>query len=288
MRSGRSFPLAIRPAFPDGSGRRRSPMSGCGARLLIVVLIAGFAIARYLMTPAEVNPFTGRKQHLDLDPQSEIQMGLASRAEMAAQHGGLSPDASARDHVNRIGQKIVRSTDVSRTPYRFDFHLLADRRVVNAFALPGGQIFMTEALYRMLGSEDEIAGVLGHEIGHVVGRHSSEQIAKSNLFNGITSAVIIGASGGDGAYDTARVAQMINQLVTLKYGRSDELEADRLGVRFLFECGYRPEGLIRVMEVLAKAGGGANPPEFLSTHPDPGNRAERIREEIERIRRERG
>src|SRR5205823_6088272 len=117
----------------------------------------------------------------------------------------------------------------------------------NAFALPGGQVFMTEALFRMLGSEDEIAGVLGHEIGHVVGRHSSEQIAKSNLFNDITNAVIIGASGGQGGYDTARVAQMVNHLVTLKYGRADETEADALGVRFLFEANYDPEAMIRVM-----------------------------------------
>ena len=211
-------------------------------------------------------------------------MGLASRAEMAAQHGGLSPDASARDHVNRIGQKIVRSTDAGRTPYHFDFHLLADRRVVNAFALPGGQVFMTEALYRMLGSEDEIAGVLGHEVGHVVGRHSSEQIAKGNLFNGITNAIVIGASGGQGGYDAARVAQMVNQLITLKYSRGDETEADTLGVRFLIESGYDPEALIRVMEVLKKVSAGSHQPEIMSTHPDPGNREEHIRAEIDKYR----
>ncbi|MCE9520240.1 MAG: M48 family metallopeptidase [Verrucomicrobia bacterium] len=278
----------MKSAYGDGSsqsyGSQRSPFSGCSGRLVIIMLIAAFAVIRYLSTPAEVNHFTGRKQHLDLDPPAEIQMGLASRAEMAAQHGGLSPDASARDHVNRIGQKIVRSTDVARTPYQFDFHLLADRQVVNAFALPGGQVFMTEALYRMLGSEDEIAGVLGHEIGHVVGRHSSEQIAKGNLFNGITNAIVIGASGSQGGYDAARAAQMVNQIITLKYSRSDESEADKLGVRFLIESGYNPEALIRVMEVLKKASGGSHQPEIMSTHPDPGNRAEDIRAEIDKYR----
>lgn len=284
-------PFHIQTAYGDDGGQsfgyQRSPFSGCSGRIVIILLIAAFAVFRYLSTPAEVNHFTGRKQHLDLDPASEIQMGLASRQEMTAQFGGLSPDASARDHVSRIGQKIVRSTDVSRTPYRFDFHLLADRRVINAFALPGGQIFMTEALYRMLGSEDEIAGVLGHEVGHVVGRHSSEQIAKGNLFNGITNAIVIGASGGQGGYDAARVAQMVNQLVTLKYSRDDESEADTLGVRFLIESGYDPEGLIRVMEVLKKASAGSHQPEIMSTHPDPGNRAEHIRAEIEKYRAQR-
>lgn len=281
----------IRPVYGDGDprgfGPARNPLSGCSGRLIIIVLIAAFAVIRYLSTPAEVNHFTGRKQHLDLDPQAEIQMGLASRAEMAAQHGGLSPDASARDYVNRIGQKLVRSTDAGRTPYHFDFHLLADRRVVNAFALPGGQIFMTEALYRMLGSEAEIAGVLAHEVGHVVGRHSSEQIAKGNLFNGITNAIVIGASGGQGGYDAARVAQMVNQLITLKYGRSDEIEADALGVRFLIETGYDPEALIRVMEVLKKVSAGSRQPEILSTHPDPGNREQQIRAEIDKYRSQR-
>ncbi|MEI6534131.1 MAG: M48 family metalloprotease [Verrucomicrobiaceae bacterium] len=269
----------------DGNYGRSNILSGCSGRFLIALAITVFALIRYFSTTTELNSFTGRKQHLNLDPQHEIAMGLASAPQMIAQHGGESPDAQARDYVRRIGLKIVRATDAARTPYRFDFHLLADREVVNAFALPGGQVFMTEALFRMLRSEDEIAGVLGHEIGHVVGRHSSEQIAKSNLFEGITSAVVIATSDGrGGGYDTARAAQMINQLVTLKYGRSDETEADKLGVRFLIQTGYQPEAMIGVMEVLKKVAGGARQPEFMSTHPDPGNRIENIKAEIARIR----
>ncbi len=269
----------------DGNYGRPSVMSGCSGRVLIALAIAAFALVRFFMTTAEVNTFTGRTQHLNLDPQHEIAMGLASAPQMIAQHGGESPDAQAREYVRRIGQKIVHATAAASTPYRFDFHLLADREVVNAFALPGGQVFMTEALFRMLRSEDEIAGVLGHEIGHVVGRHSSEQIAKSNLFDGITSAVVMASSDGQGGgYDTARVAQMVNQFVTFKYGRSDETEADKLGVRFLIETGYQPEAMIQVMEVLKKVAGGARQPEFMSTHPDPGNRIENIKAEIARIR----
>lgn len=279
------LPAASRQAYgDDGNYGRPSIMSGCSGRILIALAIAAFALFRYCSTPTELNSFTGRKQHLNLDPQHEIAMGLASAPQMIAQHGGESPDARAREYVKRIGQKIVRGTDASRTPYRFDFHLLADRETVNAFALPGGQVFMTEALFRMLHSEDEIAGVLGHEIGHVVGRHSSEQIAKSNLFDGITSAVVIASSDGRGGYDTARVAQMVNQLVTFRYGRGDETEADKLGVRFLIASGYQPEAMIQVMEVLKKVAGGARQPEFMSTHPDPGNRIENIKAEIARIR----
>ncbi len=279
-------PAACKLAYgDDASYGRPSVMSGCGGRVLIALAIAAFALVRYMSTPTELNSFTGRKQHLNLDPQHEIAMGLASAPQMVAQHGGESPDAQARAYVQRIGQKIVQSTAASHTPYQYNFHLLADREVVNAFALPGGQVFMTEALFRMLHSEDEIAGVLGHEIGHVVGRHSSEQIAKSNLFDGITSAVVIATSDGQGGgYDTTRVAQMVNQLVTFKYGRADETEADKLGVRFLIESGYQPEAMIQVMEVLKKVAGGARQPEFMSTHPDPGNRIENIKTEIARIR----
>lgn len=267
-----------------GYDRRPSPFSGCGPRIIIALVIAGFALFQYLSTPTEMNHFTGRKQHLNLNPAQEIQMGMASAPGMAKEFGGLSPDMQATSLVKKVGKKIITSTDAGATPYRFDFHLLADDQTVNAFALPGGQIFITEALLRLLGSEDELAGVLGHEVGHVVGRHSSEQIAKSNLFGGLTQALIVGASGGNNGYDTASMAQWANKLINLKYGRDDETEADKLGVRFLIQCGYQPEGMLRVMDVLKKASAGSHQPEIMSSHPDPGNRAEIIKDEIARLR----
>ena len=291
MRLPIRFPFFPKPqihsAYGDqyGYDRRPSPFSGCGPRIIIALVIAAFTLFQYLSTPTEQNHFTGRTQHLNLNPAEEIQMGLASAPQMAREFGGLSRDAQAAALVKRVGQKIISSTDAGATQYRFDFHLLADRQTINAFALPGGQIFITEALLRLLGTEDELAGVLGHEVGHVVGRHSSEQIAKSNLFSGFTQAIIVAASGGDHSYDTARLAQWANQLINMKYGRDDETEADKLGVRFLMQCGYEPEGMLRVMDVLKKASGGSRQPEIMSTHPDPGNRAEVIKAEIERLRR---
>lgn len=293
------FPLAeiaraLRPrcAYEEEYGYSRPrrpgmPMSGCSGRLLIGLLFAAFVIFQfYTSTSSEVNAFTGRKQRLALSPQEEIKLGLASRAEMANMHGGLSPDAQARETVKRVGRKIVDASDADQTAYQFDFHLLADRNTVNAFALPGGQVFITEALYRLLSSEDELAGVLGHEIGHVVGRHSSEQIAKSKLFDGLTTAAVLATSDGQST-GNVQLARLINQVVTTKYGRDDEIESDRLGVKFLIQTGYKPEALLRVMEVLKKAGGGGAP-EWMSTHPSPENRSEIIKSEIERLKRERG
>jgi predicted Zn-dependent protease len=276
-------------AYGDDQGNayvgRPGIPAGCAGRLLIAVVIAGFALFQYWHTPTETNPFTGRQQHLKLDPSAEVKMGLVSAPQMVQQYGGESPDASASAYVSRIGNKIVSSTAAGRTPYRFQFHLLGDSQVVNAFALPGGQVFITEALFRKLNSEDEIAGVLGHEIGHVVGRHSSEQIAKSTLFDGLTNAAIIALNNGQGGgYDAARLAQMANQLVNLHYSRDDENEADMLGVHFLAEAGYDPEAMIRVMQVLQKLASGGSQPEIMSTHPDPGNRIQHIRAEIDKMR----
>lgn len=285
------FVQSLQPRFAYEETRQRrggSPISGCGGRLAIALVIAGFAIFQfYSSTSEEVNAFTGRKQRLALNPQEEIQLGLQSRQEMAGMHGGLSQDAQARERVQRVGRKLVDDSEADETVYQFDFHLLADKDTVNAFALPGGQIFITEALYRLLPAEDELAGVLGHEIGHVVGRHSSEQIAKSKLFNGLTMAVVLATSDGQ-SQGNAQLAQLVNQVVTTKYGRSDEIESDRLGVKFLIQSGYRPEALIRVMEVLKQASGGGGGPEFLSTHPAPENRMELIKAEIERQRAEAG
>ncbi len=235
-------------------------------------------------TESAFNEITGETQRVELSVSEEIAMGLHAAPTMAQRHGGLHPDAEATALVKRIGERLVANTAARSTGYKFDFHLLADPETVNAFALPGGQVFITMGLLKLLDSEDEVAGVIGHEIGHVVGRHSAEQMAKAKLTGGLTTAVITATSdSGQGA--SAQLAQIVNQLVNTRYGRDDELESDRLGVRFLIESGYDPEGLIGVMKVLDKASGGGNQPEFLSTHPSPTRRIDRIAAIIEEYRR---
>jgi predicted Zn-dependent protease len=196
---------------------------------------------------------------------------------MAAQHGGELPDQRLQAYVDEVGFRIAQTGSVKETEWPFEFTLLADPETVNAFALPGGQVFITKALFDRLQTEGQLAGILGHEIGHVVARHAAEHIAKSELTNGLTGAVAV-ASGDARA---AQVAAMIGQLVNLKYGRDDELQSDNLGVRFMAEAGYDPRALITVMQILEEASGGAAPPEFFSTHPNPDNRIQRIRQAIE-------
>jgi predicted Zn-dependent protease len=211
-----------------------------------------------------------------MSPEQEIALGYKSAPEMAAQLGGLSQNEKARALVREVGERLVARSLAAKSPYKFSFHVLADPRTVNAFALPGGPIFITEGLLRLLKTEAELAGVLGHEIGHVIARHSSERLAKQQLTQGLLSALVIGS----GDYTTAQIGQMVGSMINMSYGREDELESDALGIRIMAEVGYDPRALIRVMEVLAQASGGSRQPEFFSTHPAPENRSARIREEI--------
>ena len=267
----------------SGNGGCLSSVLG-NPRILIALLVIGGGVFKYYAGTSYHNDFTGRTQHLAIaTPEAEIRMGLASAPKMIQQFGGEVGDPTAQGRVSKVGQRIVSSTDVGKTPYRFQFHLLRDDRTINAFALPGGQIFITAALYRLLQNEDQLAGVLGHEIGHVVGRHSNQQMSKTALVQSVAQGVGMAASNGHD-YSSQQMAEYVANLVTLRFDRNDENEADALGVRFMIECGYDPEQMIGVMEILKKASGGSRQSEWMSTHPDPGNRIEHIREEIKKYK----
>ena len=246
-------------------------------RVIIALGIALFFGASYLFKTSE-NPITGETQRLSLTPEQEIALGMNSAPQMAAQFGGISRNEQLVRSVKATGERLVARSVAAKSPYKFSFNVLADARTINAFALPGGPIFITEGLLRMLRTEGEVAAVLGHEIGHVLARHSAEHLAKQELTQGLAGAVGIGA----GDYNAARMAQVVGNLVNMKYGRDDEIESDVLGVRIMLEGGYDPRAMLRVMEVLAKASSGSRQPDFLSTHPNPGNRSERIQAEIQK------
>ena len=195
---------------------------------------------------------------------------------MTQQHGGLHPNNQYQALVDQVGNKLVNNSIAKNTPYKYDFHLLADDKIINAFALPGGQCFITYALFSKLENQDQLAGVLGHEIGHVLGKHSNERITDSKFWQ----TMIMGA----GAIDMGVIAQQYGQGKLLANGRDDELESDELGVFFMIKAGYNPEEMIGVMQILKNAAGPNRQPEFQSTHPDPENRIEKIKEAINKYR----
>jgi predicted Zn-dependent protease len=225
----------------------------------------------------ELNPVTGENQRIRLSPRQEVVLGLQSRQRMAAQHGGLYQNENLQGYINAVGNRIVKNSIAQKSPYPFEFHLLKDPQTVNAFALPGGQVFITAALLSKMNSEAQLAAVLGHEIGHVVGRHGAEHLAKQNLGSSLVNAVGIVSSGGnDGGQGAAAIAAAVNNLVDLRYGRKDESESDRFGLEFMTQAGYSPIGILQVMKILAASGGRSGQPEFLRSHPDPGNRFETL------------
>ncbi len=253
-------------------------------RFIIAIAIALFSLVSYFFSTQE-NPVTGEKQRVNMTVEQEIALGLQAAPQMAQQHGGLHPDAAMQQRVKNIGQQLVSESKAANSPYKFDFHVLADERMVNAFALPGGQIFITAGLLSQLNNDDQLAGVLGHEIGHVIARHSAERIAKQRLTQGLTGAAVIASydPNNPSTMRTAAVAALIGNLVNMKYGRNDELESDRLGVRIMHQSAYNPAAMEDVMKILAQAGGPNQQPEFFSTHPNPENRISNIRKEIEQL-----
>ena len=265
------------------AGRSRS--SGLKMRLIIAAGIAIFALISYYGNPGDKNQITGEVERVAMnDERDEVALGMQAAPQMIQQHGGESQVRLDRQHVHDMGQLLLaalqdyidqRSQELGEpleNPYQFDFHLLADSQTINAFALPGGQVFITQALLDRLQTDGQLAGVLGHEVGHVIERHGNKRIAQQQLFSGLAAAA--GTAGGD--ENSARMAQMAAQMVSMSYGRDDELESDKWGVRLCVLAGYDPHAMVGVMKVLDEASPGGGPPEMLSTHPKPANRVQYI------------
>ena len=271
--------------YNDGGGMQGRAKSQL-IRYAIGLVIALVGVGMY-MSRTQVNPVTGEKQHIAMSVDDEKALGLEAAPQMAQKMGGnIDPrDDERAMAVSTVGRQIVDRSDASRSPYvgNFHFHLLDDSQTVNAFALPGGQVFITEALFGRLQNEAQLAGVLGHEIGHVIERHSAQQMATGQLGQLLTVAIGVGASGQD---DGGRKAQMAaaaaNQMLSLKYSRGDESQADEIGLKYMAEAGYDPREMLEVMKILKEASKGGSQPEFLLTHPLPETRLEDIKNQIDK------
>jgi len=244
-------------------------------RIIIAIVIAIAGALTYLSSSSK-NEITGENQRVALTPDQEVALGLQAMPEVAQQFGG-EINHQVNDYVEAVGQRVVSQSVASRSPYRFDFHVLADPQTINAFALPGGQVSVTVGMLKNLKTEGELAAVLGHEVGHVVGRHGAEQLSKQQFAQALVGAVGVATHDGtaDGQRDAA-IAAAVAQLVSMRFGREDELQSDSLGIHFMKQAGYDPSGMVSLMKVLQQASGGRRQPEFFSTHPSPENRLTRL------------
>lgn len=258
-------------------GRNESG-NGIGGKWIIAIIIA---LAGWFMYISQVqeNPITGEKQHVAISPDQEIRLGLESAPLMTKEMGGELPDTDPRViEVRTLGQSIVDNTEAKKSPWKFKFHVLSDTKTVNAFALPGGQIFITLGLLDKLKTEAQLAGVLSHEMGHVIERHSAQQMAKTQLGDALVVAVGAAASNNQsmGANNSTIIAAVVNHMFQLRYSRKDESEADIWGLKLMSEVGYDPRAMIEVMEILKSSGKQGHMPELFQTHPNPDLRIQQI------------
>lgn len=246
-----------------------------------LIAIAGFVV---YLTHTSINPTTGEKQHVNLTTDQEIALGEQSAPEMAARMGGEVPPADPQTkEVQYVGDRVWHHSDAARSPYPFHYHLLADTRTINAFALPGGEVFITKGLLDRLDTDGELAGVLGHESGHVVERHVAQQLAQSELGKFLVAGAAVAASGSRHPYADTAVAALVNHMAQLHFSRQDELQADERGLQYMTQAGYDPRAMLHVMEVLQKVTDeqAGHPPEIFQTHPYPRERMQRINQWIQ-------
>lgn len=213
------------------------------------------------------NPATGRRQISFVSAGKEIEMGRESDPAVLAEYG-LYGDSTVQRYVDSVGQRLASVSHLPELTWHFR---VLDSPVVNAFAIPGGYIYITRGILAYLNSEAQLAGVLGHEIGHVTARHTAQQITRSDIasIGLLASAIFV-----DAFRPYSGLAQQGLGLLFLRYSRDAESQADELGIGYATRAGYDPREIPSTYQMLKRVEErtGASLPSFLSTHPDPGDR----------------
>jgi len=240
-------------------------------RSAVLTRLAFALVAAALLAGCAVNPATGRREFSLVSADRERQIGAEGHQAIIAEYGVYAEDPALTARVDSIGKALAARSELPNLDWHFT---LLDDPVVNAFALPGGYIYVTRGILAHLNSDAQLAGVLGHEIGHVTARHSAQRLTYQQLA-GVGLGIASIASETFARYGD--LAQTGLQLMFLKYGRDDENQADALGIRYATAAGYDPREVPATYTMLKRVGerSGRSLPTFLSTHPDPGDREAR-------------
>lgn len=230
-----------------------------------------------LLSACTTNPVTGDRQFTAfMPPEQEAAIGAQQHPEMLREFGGRYEDAKLQAYLDGLGQRLAAKTEVPGTRYTFT---ALDSPIINAFALPGGYVYVSRGLMALANSEAELAGVVGHEIGHVTARHSADRYSRGVLAQG--GSLLAGLLLGQ---EVAQLAQSGSQLALASFGRSQELQADGLGIRYMTAAGYDPQEMAGFLSsmgrhaqleaLLAGKPGQADQFSYLQTHPPTGERAQ--------------
>jgi len=244
-------------------------LSGVGLGVGLVLVGAG----------CSVNPATGKQQINFISEAQEVAMGREADVEIVASMG-LYPDEELQAYVQRVGATLAKESERPHLPWTFR---VLDDPLINAFALPGGYVYVTRGIMAHLDSEAELVGILGHEIGHITARHGVNRLSKQQLAG---VGLVVGAVLSPEVARAGDLAQTGLGLLFLKYSREDERQSDELGLRYSLRSGYDPREIPEVFDLLERAsqldGRGATP-NWLASHPDPGQRREWMRSQVSRL-----
>ena len=242
-------------------------------QLLLAAALASLA----LLLSCAVNPATGKRQLSLVSTSQEKAIGRENDKAIVAEMG-LVENEALQKYVNDLGQRLAARSERPDLPWTFR---VVDDPIVNAFALPGGYIYITRGILAHMNNEAELAAVVGHEIGHVTARHGASQMSKAQVFQGLLGVGSIVAP--EQAQRFGGIVQQGMGVAFLKFGRDDERQADDLGLRYMVAGGYdaRPMvGMFEMLDRVGKASGGSPTPGWMSTHPAPTNRKQRAEARI--------
>ena len=239
-----------------------------GLRAFAVVALVG------LSTPAALAQFSL------VSVQQEIEIGRETNAQVRKEVPETR-DAQARGYVRGIGERLARQAAGPKYPYSF---AMADYREINAFALPGGPVWIHRGVLHAATNESQVAGVLAHEVAHIAQRHAASQLTKgmmANLGLGLLGAVLGGGAGGSAAQ---AAAGFLTNGIFMKFSRDDEREADQVGLQLMRRAGWDGRGMVELFEILQREARRTpgSVEVFFSSHPSPQDRIERLRSEIAR------
>ena len=252
--------------FRQGGRAARSILPALASAILLVATIC-WADARTPLKPGW-NLFT---------PEQDIQIGARASAKIGQQILLLN-DPRVDDYLDALGKKLASYTPGYKYPYQY--RCVNDENV-NAFALPGGFIYVNRGVIEAADNEAQLAGVLAHETSHVALRHGTNQVSKAEAWR--IPLGVLGAAGGLGGLIARAGGGFTLNSIVLKYSRDDETQADVLGTQILYDAGYDPRALAQFFEKIQAESKGKQPAQFFSDHPNPGNRTGRVDEEVDRL-----
>ena len=242
------------------SRRRGIALAAAVFGILVLVLQMGLRQSEHQAAEAAIPTLT---------LSQEIALGQAAAPSLEAAHAGISQNVAQQATVTRVGQHIVSTIDAAKNPWKFEFHLLAEPNVLDAYALPGGQIFITTALLNRLKTEGELAAILAQQISHVTNRHVAKQLKALGL-----TTVLLTAANGD------PITQLVPEVVKFAFTPEQELAADREAVTLMSTAGYNPTALTGALGILSTAYYAKAEVRYFTTHPNAPNRIENINADI--------